>query len=128
MPGAPGARTDTRRWLEQPGEVVPAAGVLDAIALLAYSEVPGLYAQVDSGLVFAFDHVDARVKERLAGKLVVALTNPTHVDATVRILAEESRDAEEPLPPGAVLDAPTVIVPAGTTVDVALPIARVARR
>lgn len=123
-----GERTDTGRWLEQPGEVVPAAAVFDAIALAAYTEVPGLYAQVDTGFVFPFDHVDARVKERLAGKLVVALTNPTRADASVRIYAEESRDLGEPLRPGAVTDAPTLHVPAGATVDVALPLARVARR
>jgi hypothetical protein len=123
-----GGRTDTGRWLEQPGEVVPAAAVFDAIALAAYTEVPGLYAQVDTGFVFPFDHVDARVKERLAGKLVVALTNPTRADASVRIYAEESRDLGEPLRVGAVTDAPTLHVPAGATVDVALPLAHVARR
>ena len=121
------ARTDTARWLEAPGEVVPSGGVLDTIALLAYTEVPGVYAQIDSGFAFAFDHVDARVKERLAGKLVVALTNPTRADAAVRVLAETAADAAEPLRPGAVVDAPTVSVPAGATVDVALPLARVAR-
>jgi hypothetical protein len=126
--GPRGARTDTARWLEQPGEIVPAAVVFDAIALLAYTEVPGVYAAVDSGFVFAFDHVDARVKERLAGKLVVALANPTRVDATVRVFAETVADASEPLQPGAVVEAPTVSVPAGATVDVALPLPRVARR
>jgi len=120
-------RTDTAPWLDAPGEVVPAGGALDTMALLAYTEVPGLYAQIDSGLVFPFDHVEARVKERLAGKLVVALTNPTGADATVRVLAETAADAAEPLRPGAVVDAPTVSVPAGASVDVALPLTRVAR-
>jgi len=115
-------RTDTRRWVEQPGEVVPTRGALDAIALLAYTEVPGLYAQTDKGFVFTFDHIDARVRERLAGKLVVALANPTRTDARVRILAETASEAAEPLRPGAVLDAPTKVVPAGETVMVALPI------
>jgi hypothetical protein len=128
IPARRAARTDTVRWLEQPGEVVPAAGVFDAIALLAYTEVPGVYAQTDGGFVFSFDHVDARVKERLAGKLVVALTNPTRADAAVRVYAETAQDAAEPLQPAAVVEAPTVSVPAGATVDVALPLARVARR
>ena len=47
--------------------VVPAAGVLDGIALLTYTEVPGLYAQVDKGFVFAFDHVDVKIKGREGG-------------------------------------------------------------
>ena len=121
-------RTDTRRWLDQAGEIVPAAGVFDAIALLAYTEVPGLYAQTDTGFVFAFDHIATRIRERMAGKLVVALTNPTRTEATVRLYAETSADAEKPLPAGAIVEAPTAVVPPGATVDVLLPVPVATRR
>jgi hypothetical protein len=127
-PDGDGARTDPRRWLAEPSEIVPAANVLDTIALLTYTEVPGLYAQVDKGFLFVFDHVDARIKERLAGKLMVTLSNPTRAAATVRMLAESSADAAVPLPPGAILDAPTAVVPAGGAVDVLLPPGISARR
>jgi hypothetical protein len=115
------ARADTADWLESGGRVVPAAGQFDAIALLAYTEIPSVYAQTDTGFVFAFDHVEARVKERLAGRLVVSLRNPTETDARLRLLAESAAEAALPLPPDAVLNAPTVVVPAGTTLEVAMP-------
>jgi hypothetical protein len=115
------ARTDTADWLETSGRVVPAAGRFDALALLAYTEVPSVYAQIDTGFVFAFDHVDARVKERLAGRLVVSLRNPTETDARLRLYAESAAEAALPLPADGVLDAPVTVVPARSTVEVAMP-------
>jgi hypothetical protein len=114
-------RADSRRWLD-PGGIVPVGSAFDAMAMLAYTEVPGLYACIDKGFVFAFDHVDARIKEHMSGKLVVALTNPTKHEAIVRLFAETSADAAEPLRPGAICDAPTATVAAGATVDVLLPL------
>jgi hypothetical protein len=117
----PSSRTDPRAWLGRSAGVVSAPGLIDAIALLTYTEVPGLYAQIDRGLVFAFDHVEARLKERLGGKLVVSLQNPTRAEAVVRLYAESSTEAAAPLPPGAIAAAPTVVVPAGATVDALVP-------
>jgi hypothetical protein len=116
-----GARVDTTTWLDAENGVVPVAGLYDAIGLLAYSEVPGVYAQTDAGFVFAFDHVDARLKERLDGRLIVALRNPTRIEARVRLFSETAADAAEPLPPDAVVAAPTALVPPGASVEVAMP-------
>jgi hypothetical protein len=115
------SRAETSDWLQATNVVVPADGLFDAIALSAYTEVPGVYAQIDAGFVFAFDHVDARVKERLAGRLVVALRNPTATAATVRLYAESAADAALPLHADAVLAAPTAVVPPGGAVEVAMP-------
>ncbi len=102
-------------------EVVPADGLFDAVALLTATRVPGVYAQIDRPLVFAFDAVETRVKERMPGRLVLSLRNPTRSDASVRVLAETASDADRPLPAGAVLDALAVPVPAGGAVDVVVP-------
>jgi len=115
------ARADSSDWLVENGSVVPAPGLYDAIALLTYTELPSVYAQTDVGFVFAFDHVEARVKERLGGRLVVALRNPTATEATVRLFAESAADAALPLPPDAILGAPTAVLPAGGTLEVAMP-------
>ncbi len=61
------------------------------------------------------------MKERLGGRLVVALRNPTAIEATVRLYAESADDAALPLPPDAILGAPTAVVPPGATVEVAMP-------
>jgi hypothetical protein len=115
------ARADAGRWLDPGGGVVPVDGVFDAIGLLAYTEVPGIYARTDTGFVFVFDHVTARVKERAPGRVVLAIANPTRVDATVRILSETAEGAAEPLRPGAVLEAQAAVVPAGGSVQVSVP-------
>ncbi len=115
------SRADSSDWLADNGSVVPAAGLYDAIALLTYTELPSVYAQTDAGFVFSFDHVDARVKERLGGRLVVALRNPTTTEATVRLYAESAADAALPLQADAILGAPTAVVPPGGAVEVAMP-------
>jgi hypothetical protein len=61
------------------------------------------------------------VKGRLAGRLVVALRNPTETEATVRLYAESAADAALPLPPDAILGAPTAVLPPGGSVEVAMP-------
>jgi hypothetical protein len=110
-------RADTSDWLDD-DVFVPAGAVFDTSALLSYAELPGVYVRVDTGFVFTFDHVDARVKERAPGRFVVTLTNPTTVDAAVRVLAESEADAARPLAPGALLGARVVEIPAGGTADV----------
>ncbi|HSS40805.1 MAG TPA: hypothetical protein VLT58_18710, partial [Polyangia bacterium] len=102
-------------------QVVPADGVLDAIALLTATRVPGLYVQIDKAFVFAVDAVDARVKERMPGRLVLSLRNATDADARVRIVSETAAEAERPLAPGAPLQAVSVAVPAGAAVEVVVP-------
>jgi len=115
------APADSGRWLDPTVSVVPEDGVFDAIGLLSYTEVPGIYVRVDTGFVFVFDHLTARIKDRTRGRLVLAVANPTRVDATVRILSETADSAAEPLRPGAVLDAQTAVVPAGGTIQVSVP-------
>jgi len=117
----PCPRTDTDRWLDPGGGVVPVDGVFDAIALLSYTEVPGIYARVDTSFVFVFDHVTARIKERAPGRLVLTVANPTREEATVRILADTAAGAAEPLRPGAVVEAQTAVVPPGGSVPVTVP-------
>jgi hypothetical protein len=113
--GAPVAAPNIRR------EVVPPDGLFDALGLLTAAHVPGVYAQVDKAFVFAFDAVEARIKERMPQRLVLALRNPTADDARVRVLAETSSDADRPLAPAAVLDALVVSVPAGSSAEVVVP-------
>jgi hypothetical protein len=115
-------RVATARWLD-PGDggVVPVDGAFDAIALLSYTEVPGIYVRPDTGFLFVFDHVTARIKERARGRVTLALANATGSEAAVRILSETADEAAEPLRLGAVLEAQTAIVPAGGSLLVPVP-------
>jgi len=117
---APCAGADSTRWLEARDGGIPADGMFDAIGLLSYTEVPGIYVRPDTGFLFVFDHVNARIKEKAGGRAKLTIENPTRVAATVRILTETTGAAAEPLRAGAVLDAQTVAVPAGGTVEVSV--------
>ena len=108
---AAGAVGDTAPLLTSPSEI---CGMLTA------AEVPGLYVQPDTGFVFAFDHVDARIKEKTRNQLVVTLANPTSFDAAVRVLAENSAEREKPLGQNALWGARVAAVPAGGTLDLEL--------
>jgi hypothetical protein len=113
-------RADTSDWLDPGVDVGPVGGAYDAACLLSYAEVPGVYVRTNRAFVYVFDHVEARVRERASGRLIVALKNPTTADASVRVLAESDADAARPLAPGALLAARVVAVPAGASVDVEL--------
>jgi hypothetical protein len=118
------ARADTSDWLEGAGDVVPATGVYDTCSMLAYAELPGLYVQLDEGRAFALDHVETRVREARADRLVVTVANPTRADAAVRVLAETAAQARQPLEPGTIMMARTLAVPAGASTDLELPRSR----
>jgi hypothetical protein len=114
------ARADTSGWLDDAPDVVPITSVYDTAALLSYSEVPGVYVRTDTGLVFAFDHVETHVRERTPGRFVVSIRNSTATDAEVRVLAEDEAGAARPLAPGALVGARVVSVPSEATVEVDL--------
>ena len=97
-PGTTCARVNTSDASDAVGETAPlASSPAEICGMLTAAEVPGLYVQPDTGFFFAFDHVDARVKEKTRGRLVVTLANPTPFDAAVRVLAENSAEREKPL-------------------------------
>ena len=82
--------------------------------------MPGIYVRPDTGFLFVFDHVNARIKERAGARAQLTIANPTRIAATVRILTETTAGAAEPLRAGAVLDAQTAVVPAGGSVEVSV--------
>lgn len=83
--------------------------------MLTTIELPGVYAQPDTGLVCAFDHVEATI----AGSSL-EITNSTEFDAAVRLLIESSSNMHEILEQGTVRECPVAIIPAGDTVRIPL--------
>jgi len=87
--------------------------------MLTTLEIPGLYIQTDTGLVFAFDNIDAEITGCDGNSLQLLLRNPTKFEAHVRVLTETSEQARKSyLGPMAMIDLPTIIVPAGSSVEV----------
>jgi hypothetical protein len=114
-PGWMCERINTSDWLDPVGEILPSASPFDICSMLTAIEVPGLYVHPDSGFVYAFDHVDAVVKEKSAKRLLVTVTNPTRYEAALRVLAENRGDLGKPLGANALWGGRVVTLAPGET-------------
>ena len=119
-PGWTCGRIHTSDASEAVGETVAAPSPLEICGMLTAVEVPGLYVQPDTGFLFTFDHVVARIKEKSARRLVVAVDNPTPFEAAVRVLVENDRDRAQPLGLNPLWGARVVTVPPGASEDLEL--------
>ncbi len=99
------------------GEIFGGSTWSEVAMLLTWAEVPGIYAQSDTGYLCVFDHVEASW-HRENGEKSLQIHNPTPFDATVKILLETSQEAKKPLGPLAGMNFSRVEVGAGQTVRV----------
>jgi hypothetical protein len=85
--------------------------------LMMALELPGIYLQTDTGKMFVFDHVEARVARRDRSGATLSVTNRTPYDAKVSLLAESGRASKRPLGYADYLRWQKISVKAGTTVQ-----------
>jgi hypothetical protein len=109
-------RVEMSDWLEPVGEIFYGSCWPEVSQLLACAELPGLYVQTDTGLVCAFDHIDAELLEQYAGGMKIRLSNPTGFDAQVKILAETLAQAAVPLGQNGLVGCRQIAVGAGQSV------------
>ena len=84
--------------------------------MLTWCDLPGVYAQPDTGLVRSLDHV--RVAWTDASRQTLRLTNPTPFPARVRVMVETAEVArEQALAINFAATLPLVDVAAGGVVD-----------
>lgn len=120
-PGYMNERVNTSDWegKDRVGGVFLGSCWCEVSAMLAYTELPGLYVQPDTGFVCALDHLDAEVVERRAdGGLVLQVTNPTAFAASYRVLAEPATAMGEMLGTHAMAARPRLSLAAGASVTV----------
>jgi len=102
----------TPSWPEQLGEQSAYSCWCEVALMLTWCDLPGVYAQPDTGLVCAFDHVQAAWTDDSRRRL--RLVNPTAFPARVRLLVETAAQARtDSLPPNFAATLPQVAVPAG---------------
>jgi hypothetical protein len=77
------------------GEIFGGSTWSEPAMLLTWADLPGVYAQPDTKLLCALDHVEAKWTE--GGR--IELHNPTKFDAVVKVLIETSEQAKKPLGP-----------------------------
>lgn len=88
--------------------------------MLTWCDLPGVYAQPDTGLLCALDHVQAAWTDDSRRRL--RLVNPTTFPARVRVLVETDDLARtRSLPPNFAASLPQVAVPPGGDIEYALP-------
>lgn len=88
--------------------------------MLTCLEIPGIYVQMDKGILTVFDHVEAKVLERGRESITLEITNPTPYDARVSILSETGSQMSKPLLWHSFLKWPAVFVKAGSSRNVAI--------
>jgi hypothetical protein len=98
------------------GEIFGGSTWAEVAMLLTWAELPGIYAQTDTGFLCALDHVEARVVSGDGRRLTLEIGNPTKFHASVKVLTESSADLARPLGPIALHDCPRVEVAPGATV------------
>ncbi len=87
-------RVNVTQWGEALGEISAYSCWCEVAMMLTWCDLPGVYAQPDSGLIRCLDHVEAGWDA--AGKLWIH--NPTGYPARVRVMIEEERDMSRALP------------------------------
>jgi hypothetical protein len=85
------------------------------------TDIPSIYVQPDTGFLFPFDHVDARVKQRSETQITIRVTNPTRFEAELRIFSEVDADRSRPLDLFPLWGARSLTLAAGATEDLELP-------
>ncbi|MCX7004527.1 MAG: hypothetical protein NTV22_14820, partial [bacterium] len=114
-------RVNTSDWCEPIGEIFHGSCWCEVSLMLTIVELPGVYVQPDTGLVCAFDHVNARLAPAATIAPAVIIDNPTSFDAEVSLLVETAADAaRRPLGQNGLCDCRRVHVPAGGAATVAL--------
>ena len=91
------------------------AGWCELNGILMAMELPGIYLRTDKDELFVFDHVEARVVQRGATGVTLAIVNPTQFQAEVAVFAESAKPSHEPLGTLGFRKWPKVAVKAGET-------------
>jgi hypothetical protein len=111
-------RVNLSDWAEGVGEVFNGSCWCEVSCMLTYAEVPGVYVQPDTGLVWVNDHVEARIVTEAAGARAIEIMNPTEFALSVSVFVEESADCRRPLSVNPMVGLPRIEVMPSETVRV----------
>jgi hypothetical protein len=119
QPGWISERVSTTDWLEGIGEIMKGTTWAETSLMLTEIEIPGIYVDLDRNIAYAFDQVDIVSLKRNNERTVLTIKNPTHYDASVKILTESEDDQKSGLHKS-FLNWLDEVIPAGRTVVVKL--------
>lgn len=89
-------RVQTSDWegKETVGGFLYASNWPEVTMLLTYVEVPGIYLDLDSNVLYCFDHVEAGLLPGENGSAFLKVVNTTKYDAVVTLLTDHSKRKE----------------------------------
>lgn len=90
-------RISTTDWLEGIGEISYLTTWSETALMLTYVEIPGLYVQPDRSFFIAFDNIEAKKKTENSNTWVLSLSNPTKMEAKVKVLVENTSERAKAL-------------------------------
>lgn len=109
----------TPSWPEPLGEQAAYSCWCEVAMMLTWCELPGIYAQPDTGLVRCLDHVHAEWSD--AARTALHITNPTAFPARVRVMIEPGTATAQPLPQNFAAHLPVIEIPAGKSLLFTIP-------
>lgn len=112
-------RINTTDWLEGIGETMYGSTWSETSLMLAYTEVPGLYVQVDKGFVFAFDQLQPTILENSDRQLLVRLRNTSEVKVRLLVFAEKTANLGEAWFENRLYDTPVYDIESGDETEIA---------
>ncbi len=105
-------RVNVTQWGEQLGEISGYSCWCEVAMMLTWCDIPGVYAQPDTGILCCLDHVEAEWAE--LGKIKVY--NPTTFPARVRVMVETPEQARRPLDINFAASQPVIDIAPGQSV------------
>lgn len=121
VPGSVSERVNLSDWegTENIGGSIPdgdsnmAWGIVTSLTI---TENPGIYLRFDTGDLFVFDNVEAKVIKRDKENSTLSITNPTPYDGRISLFCEDSKMAGTVLDRYAFMKWPKVMVKSGETI------------
>ncbi len=101
----------TPSWPEPLGEQAAYSCWCEVAMMLTWCELPGIYAQPDTGLIRCLDHVQAEWSD--ATRTALRISNPTAFPARVRVMIETSAATAQALSPNFADHLPITEIPPG---------------
>jgi len=113
-------RASTTDWLEGIGELMYGSTWAETSLMLTYIELPGVYVQPDKSYICAIDNIEAGIIQNNPKSLTIKLTNSTKADASVKVFAESSGQAQKPLGENALWNCSIIQIKPGESREIVL--------
>ncbi|MGV7223364.1 MAG: hypothetical protein ACQ9MH_17775 [Nitrospinales bacterium] len=121
-PGWINERVELSDWDVPTGEVHCESSWCEVSNMLTHVELPGIYVQLDTGLICVFDHLEAEMVDCEGIGKKLSIYNPTNFDAKVSVFAENSCDMNVPIGQNDMCGLNCFDVPSQQRVEISFPV------